>query len=79
MNVPYPLSWVSFDPLAVPVKPGISEGRRRMPKNSCYCQCVQDHFGAFEQVYEDRFERGCQLDCVAGIHTGTLSPNRMTN
>jgi hypothetical protein len=23
--------------------------------------------------------RGCQLNCVTGTHTGTLSPNRMTN
>jgi hypothetical protein len=23
--------------------------------------------------------RGCQVNCVTGIHTGTLSPNRMTN
>jgi L-asparaginase len=22
---------------------------------------------------------GCQLNCVTGVHTGTLSPNRMTN
>jgi len=22
---------------------------------------------------------GCQVNCVTGIHTGTLSPNRMTN
>lgn len=24
-------------------------------------------------------DRGCQVNCVTGIHTGTLSPNRMTN
>ena len=27
------------------------------PQNSSYYQCVQDHFEAFKQVYEERFER----------------------
>ncbi len=31
--------------------------RPREPQNSPYYQCVQDHFEAFEQVYEERFER----------------------
>ena len=31
--------------------------RPREPQNSSYYQCVQDHFEAFEQVYEERFER----------------------
>ncbi len=38
-------------------------GRRRFclqarkPQNSPYYQCVVDHLEAFEQIYEDRFER----------------------
>jgi hypothetical protein len=31
--------------------------RPRDPQKSSYYQCVQDHFEAFEQVYEERFER----------------------
>ena len=31
--------------------------RPRKPRNSPYYQCVEDHLEAFEQVYEDRFER----------------------
>ena len=31
--------------------------RSRVPQNSQYYQCVQDHFEAFEQVYEERFSR----------------------
>ena len=31
--------------------------RPREPQKSSYYQCVQDHFEAFEQVYEERFER----------------------
>jgi hypothetical protein len=31
--------------------------RPREPQKSSYYQCVQDHFEAFELVYEERFER----------------------
>jgi len=31
--------------------------RQREPQNSPYYRCVEDHFEAFEQVYEERFER----------------------
>lgn len=31
--------------------------RPRRPQNSPYYQCVEDHFEAFEGIYEDRFEQ----------------------
>lgn len=31
--------------------------RTRNPQNSQYYQCVQDHFEALEQVYDERFSR----------------------
>ena len=31
--------------------------RSRKPQNSQYYKCVQDHFEAFEQVYEEKFSR----------------------
>ena len=31
--------------------------RPRNPQSSDYYRCVQDHFEAFLQVYEERFER----------------------
>ncbi|MFC1817157.1 hypothetical protein ACFL0M_14750 [Thermodesulfobacteriota bacterium] len=31
--------------------------RPRNPQNSTYYRCVEDHLEAFEQVYEDRFQR----------------------
>lgn len=31
--------------------------RPRNPQNSAYYRCVEDHFGTFEQVYDDRFEK----------------------
>ena len=32
--------------------------RPRRPQDSSYYHCVEDHFETFEQVYEERFERG---------------------
>ena len=29
----------------------------RDPQNTAYCQCIEDHLEAFDQVYADRFER----------------------
>ena len=29
----------------------------RLPENSAYYQCVEDHFEDFKQVYEERFDR----------------------
>ncbi len=31
--------------------------RQREPQNSPYYRCVEDHFEALEQIYEERFER----------------------
>jgi ribosomal protein S27E len=31
--------------------------RQRGPQRTPYYRCIEDHFEAFEQVYEDRFER----------------------
>ena len=31
--------------------------RQRNPQSTPYYQCIEDHFEAFERVYEDRFER----------------------
>ena len=31
--------------------------QQRNPQNSPYYQCVEDHFEAFEHMYEERFER----------------------
>ena len=30
---------------------------QRIPQNTAYYQCVEDHLEAFDQVYADRFER----------------------
>jgi len=31
--------------------------RQRDPRGSPYCQCVEDHFEAFEQTYDEAFAK----------------------
>jgi len=70
-------------PASVDLRPWCSPIENQGSLGSCTANAGVGIVEYFERrafgKHIDASRRGCQVNCVTGIHTGTLSPNRMTN